>query len=149
MLTTVVGERRHGGEVTLGVLGDDAKAGQGALFTGDVEGCVSAVVGQQRVSAGLQESVHQVGLLCDHCQVEGGLCGTQQKHVNLTAKCAGFGSDSWIWHGYYLSLVVLHIEEGVMMRQFDHLDGMFGGFVNDGQMEQPVWGGQKKRGELK
>lgn len=49
----------------------------------------------------------------------------------------------------YLSLVVLHIEERVIMRQFNHLDGMFGGFVNDGQMEQPVWGGQKKRGELK
>lgn len=81
MLTTVVGERHNGGEVTLAVLGDDAKAGQGALFTGDVEGCVSAVVGQQRVSAGLQESVHQVGLLCDHCQVEGSLCGTQQKHT--------------------------------------------------------------------
>lgn len=65
----------------MAVLGDDAKTGQGALFTGDVEGCVSAVVGQQRVSAGLQESVHQVGLLCDHCQVEGSLCGTQQKHM--------------------------------------------------------------------
>lgn len=65
----------------MAVLGDDAKAGQGALFTGDVEGCVSAVVGQQWVSAGLQESFQQAGLLCDHCQVEGSLCGTQQKHI--------------------------------------------------------------------
>lgn len=76
---------------------------------------------------------------------------TTETYVNLTAKCAGFGRDSWIWQSaaYYLSLVVLHIEERVIMRQFNHLDGMFGGFVNDGQMEQPVWGGQKKRGELK
>lgn len=76
---------------------------------------------------------------------------TTETYINLTAKCAGLGRHWWIWHSaaYYLSLVVLHIEERVIVRQFDHLEGMFSGFVNDGQMEQPVGGGQKKRGELK
>lgn len=39
---------------------------------------------------------------------------------------------------HYLSLVVLHVEEGVLVGQFDHLEGMFCGFVNDGQEEKPV-----------
>lgn len=67
MLTTVVGEGQDGGEVTLAVLRDDAEAGEGASFTGDVESCVPTVVSQQWVSAGLQEPLHQLGLLCDHC----------------------------------------------------------------------------------
>lgn len=40
--------------------------------------------------------------------------------------------------GLYLSLVVLHIEEGVIVGQFDHLEGMVCGFVNDGQVEKPA-----------
>lgn len=39
---------------------------------------------------------------------------------------------------YYLSLVVVYVEEGVIVRQFDHLEGMFCGFVDDGQVEKPV-----------
>ncbi len=46
-----------------------------------------------------------------------------------------FGSE----FGYYLSLVVLHIEEGVIVRQLDHLEGMICGFMNDGQVKKPVW----------
>lgn len=42
------------------------------------------------------------------------------------------------WVDYYLSLVVLHIEEGVIVRKLDHLVGMFSGFMNDGQVEKPV-----------
>lgn len=80
-LTTVVGEGHDGGEVALAVLGDDAEADQGALFTGDVEGRVSAVVGQQRVSAGLQEPLQQEGLLCDDREVEGSLCGAQLERM--------------------------------------------------------------------
>lgn len=34
--------------------------------------------------------------------------------------------------GFYLSLVVLYIEEGVIVRKLDHLVGMFKGFMNDG-----------------
>lgn len=46
---------------------------------------------------------------------------------------------------YYLSLVVVYVEEGVIVRQFDHLEGMFCGFVNDGQVEKPVRKKKKKR----
>lgn len=67
MLTTVVGERHDGGEVALAVLGDDAEAGEGAPLAGDVESCVPTVISQPRVTAGLQESLYQVWLLCDHC----------------------------------------------------------------------------------
>lgn len=73
IITTVVGEGHDGGEVTLAVLGDDAEAGKGASFAGDVESRVAAVVGQPCVSAGLQEPLNQLGLLCDHCEVEGSL----------------------------------------------------------------------------
>lgn len=44
----------------------------------------------------------------------------------------------WIVKLIYLSLVVLYIEEGVIVRQFDHLQGMICGFMNDGQVEKPV-----------
>lgn len=47
---------------------------------------------------------------------------------------------------YYLSLVVVYVEEGVIVRQFDHLEGMFCGFVNDGQVEKPVRKKKKKKG---
>lgn len=47
--------------------------------------------------------------------------------------------------GYYLSLVVLYIEEGVVVRQFDHVEGIFNSFMNDGQMEEPVGRGTKKK----
>lgn len=67
MLTTIVGEGHDGGQVTLAVLGNEAEAGEGALLAGDVESCVPAVISQPRVTAGLQEFVHQLGLLCDHC----------------------------------------------------------------------------------
>ena len=56
--------------MALAVLRDDAEAGEGAPFAGDVEGCVPAVVDQQRVGAGLQEPFHDERLLRDHCQVE-------------------------------------------------------------------------------
>lgn len=55
MLTTVVGDGQDGGEVALAVLSDDAEAGQGAPFAGDVENRIASVVGQQRVGTGLQE----------------------------------------------------------------------------------------------
>lgn len=61
--------------MALAVLGDDAEAGEGAPLAGDVEGRVPAVVGQPRVTAGLQELLDQLGLLRDHCQVEGSLGG--------------------------------------------------------------------------
>lgn len=67
MLTTVVGEGEDGAEVTLAVLSDDTEAGKRALLAGDVQGRVAAVVSQPRVTAGLQEFLHQLGLLCDHC----------------------------------------------------------------------------------
>lgn len=38
----------------------------------------------------------------------------------------------------YLSLVVLHVEEGVMLGAFDHLVGVIRGFVDDGQVEKPA-----------
>lgn len=38
----------------------------------------------------------------------------------------------------YLSLVVLSVEEGVTVRQLDHLEGVIRGFVDDGQVEKPV-----------
>lgn len=49
--------------------------------------------------------------------------------------------------GSHLSLVVLYVEEGVIVRQFDHLEGMISGFMNDGQVEKPVCrgGGEKKK----
>lgn len=78
VVSTVVGEGHHGGDVALGVLGDDAEAGEGAPLAGDVERRVAAVVGQTRVAAGLQEPFHQLGLLCDHRQVEGSLEGGQK-----------------------------------------------------------------------
>lgn len=83
MLTTVVGDRQDGGEVALAVLGDDAEARHGAASAGDVERRVAAVVGQQWVSAGFQETVHQLGLLGDHCQVEGSL----RKRTQLFRRC--------------------------------------------------------------
>lgn len=51
----------------------------------------------------------------------------------------GAGSAYFDWIVViYLSLVVLYIEEGVIVRQFDHLQGMICGFMNDGQVEKPV-----------
>ena len=47
---------------------------------------------------------------------------------------------------YYLSLVVVDVEEGVVVRQLDHLEGMFSGFVNDGQVERPVGKGRERGG---
>lgn len=79
MLTTVVGEGHHGGELALAVLGDDAEAGEGASLAGDVESRVPAVVRQPRVTAGLQESIDQQGLFGDHCQVECSLGGHKYK----------------------------------------------------------------------
>lgn len=73
IITIVVGEGHDGAEVLLAVLGDDAKAGQGTSLAGDVQSCVAAVVGQSGVAAGLQELLHQLGLLCDHRQVQGSL----------------------------------------------------------------------------
>lgn len=78
MLTAVVGEGEDGGEVALGVLGDDAEAGEGALLAGDVERRVPAVVGQPCVTAGLQELLHQLGLLSDHRQVKCSLGRTDE-----------------------------------------------------------------------
>lgn len=49
--------------------------------------------------------------------------------------------------GYYLSLVVLYVEERVIVRQFDHLEGMLSGFMNDGQVEKPVGRGRGKKRE--
>lgn len=66
-LTIVIGEGHDGGKVALAVLGDDTEAGEGAPFAGDVESRVPAVVCQPRVTASLQELLHQQGLLCDHC----------------------------------------------------------------------------------
>lgn len=44
----------------------------------------------------------------------------------------------WVWIlCYYLSLVVLDVEEGVLVGQFDHLEGLVCGFMNDGQVEKP------------
>ena len=60
----------------LGVLGDDPEAGKGASLAGDVESRVPAVVRQPRVTAGLQELLDQLGLLCDHCEVE---CSLRRK----------------------------------------------------------------------
>lgn len=42
------------------------------------------------------------------------------------------------WAAAYLSLVVLHVEEGVTARNVDHVEGMFSGFMNDGQVQKPV-----------
>lgn len=38
----------------------------------------------------------------------------------------------------YLSLVVVCVEEGVIVGPLDHLEGIFYGFVDDGQVEKPV-----------
>lgn len=43
--------------------------------------------------------------------------------------------------------MVLCIQEGVIVGQFDHLLGPIGGFVNDGQVEKPVSKKKKKMGE--
>lgn len=48
----------------------------------------------------------------------------------------------------YLSLVVLHVEEGVMVGQFDHLVGVVCGFMNDGQVEKPGGKQKKKKNRL-
>lgn len=34
--------------------------------------------------------------------------------------------------------MVLYVEEGVIVRQFDHLEGMICGFMDDGQVEKSV-----------
>lgn len=65
--------------MALAVLGDDAKTGEGAFLAGDVEGGVAAVVHQPRVGARLQELLHQLWLMCDHCQVEGSLGKKKKK----------------------------------------------------------------------
>lgn len=65
--TIIVGEGHDGGQVTLGVLGNDTEAGHGASLAGDVQSCVPTVVSQLWVAAGLQELLHQLRLLCDHC----------------------------------------------------------------------------------
>lgn len=44
--------------------------------------------------------------------------------------------------GYYLSLVILFVQERVISGELDHLEGMFSGFMNDGQVEQPVGRGK-------
>lgn len=67
MLTTVVGERQNGGELTLAVLGDDPKTGEGALLAGNVKSCVPTVIGQLWIAAGFQEFLYQVWLVCDDC----------------------------------------------------------------------------------
>lgn len=69
--------------MALAALGDDAEAGQGALLAGDVESRVAAVVGQTRVTAGLQEPLHQAGLLCDHRQVERRLGGGKRQRKRV------------------------------------------------------------------
>lgn len=43
----------------------------------------------------------------------------------------------------HLSLVVLDVEEGVVVGQFDHVLSMFSGFMDDGQVKQPVGGGRE------
>lgn len=70
-------EGQDGSQVALAVLGDDAEAGQGTLLAGNVQGRVAAVVGQPRVSTGLEEPLDQMWLLGDHCQVEGSLEGEE------------------------------------------------------------------------
>lgn len=65
--------------MVLAVLGDDPEAGEGAPLAGDVESRVPAVVRQPRVTAGLQELLDQLRLLCDHCKVEGSLRREPQK----------------------------------------------------------------------
>lgn len=125
--------------MALAVLGDDTKTCKGAFLAGDVEGRVPAVVGQPRVGAGLQEPLDELGLFCDHCEVKGRLGRTL--FVSITTLKRRF--DRVIGMNKYLSLVVLHVEEGVLVRQFDHLMGMFCGFMNDGQVEKPAR--QKKK----
>lgn len=44
--------------------------------------------------------------------------------------------------------MVLYVEEGVIVRLFDHLEGMFCGFVDDGQVEKPVRGREKGEKEV-
>lgn len=34
--------------------------------------------------------------------------------------------------------MVLYVEEGVIVGQFDHLEGMICGFMDNGQVEKPV-----------
>lgn len=44
--------------------------------------------------------------------------------------------------------MVLYVDEGVIVRQFDHLEGMLCGFMNDGQVEKPVGRGKKREGVI-
>lgn len=77
--------------------------------------------------------------MCDHCEVKGRLGKKKEKERSM--------SLAWLQKGpvcadhlgpiRYLSLVVLHVEEGVMAGQFDHLVGVLCGFMNDGQVEKP------------
>lgn len=135
--------------MALAALGDDAEAGEGAPLAGDVEGRVAAVVGQLRVGASLQEPLGQVRLLGDHCQVEGSLEGSASNispsdslwprwDSGRLLMCKEGGGEVF----NYLSLVVLDVEERVIAGQLDHVQRVFGGFVNDGQVEEPArWGG--------
>lgn len=127
--------------MALAVLGDDAETCKGAFLAGDVEGRVPAVVDQPRVGAGLQEPLDQLGLFCDHCEVKGRL-GRRSPFISIATLKRRF--DHVIGMNKYLSLVVLRVEEGVLVRQFDHLMGMLCGFMNDGQVEKPAR--QKKGG---
>lgn len=118
------------------VLSNDAKTGEGASLAGDVEGGVPAVVHQLRVGARLQELLHQLWLMCDHCQVKGSLGKKRKKHlISIVAERPRLRQPSG--PSRYLSLVVLHVEEGVMVGQFDHVVGVVCGFMNDGQVEKP------------
>ena len=65
----------------------------------------------------------------------------KKKKQNTFITCAFVTWRVLIWCNNadnHLSLVVLDVEERVLVRQFDHLGGMFGGFVDDGQVEKPV-----------
>lgn len=143
IITAVVGGGQDGGQVAPAVLSNDAKRGEGASLAGDVEGGVPAVVHQPRVGAGLQELLHQLWLACDDGQVKGSL-GKKKGRRLLSVVTETQSRRQWSGPRRYLSLVVLHVEEGVMVGQSDHLVGVVCGFMNDGQVEKPEGKTEKK-----
>lgn len=73
-LTMVVAGSHHGVKMLRPTaLGEDAEGGQVAVATGYVQRRVTAVVHQRRVTAGRQQVLTDVRLVCDHRQVEGSL----------------------------------------------------------------------------
>lgn len=71
ILTVIVAGCHHRVQmIFLAALCDDAEAQQVAVATGDVKRCVSPVVHQCGVTAGLQEMLTHLRLACYHGQVE-------------------------------------------------------------------------------